>query len=259
MSQDSISSEKKPARSTWLAFLTALQFLTIFPPLIRRPFTAAELGRSVGFYPLVGLLMGIFLAGSNALLFLLFPKLVGLALVLALWIIASGVLHLDGFLDTCDGLFGGQNPQNRMEIMRDERLGAYAFAGGILLILLKYSTLNAVPNVYHGLILAPTISRWGMALALAFFPYARSTGIGRDIKNMVGRKEVILASIITFLIVVVVNPWQGLAALIAVAVLVYVVAKLFLRFLPGLTGDTYGAINELSELLVLLILCARLL
>ena len=258
MSQDQTSTESKSLLSALLAFITAVQFLTIFPPIIRRPFTSSELGRSVGYYPLVGLLLGIILAGSHAFFNLIFPKLVSLALVLTLWIIASGALHLDGFLDTCDGIFGGRDPQNRMEIMRDERLGAYAFAGGILLILLKYSTLNTVDNVSDGIILATSLSRWGMVLAITTFPYARSMGIGRDIKNMVKLKDFFLASIFTILIVVVINPWHGLIALFAITILVYIVAKLILRLLPGLTGDTYGAINELSELLVLLVFCSRL-
>jgi adenosylcobinamide-GDP ribazoletransferase len=257
MSHEKTSSDRKPFLTAWFAFLTAVQFLTVFPPIIRRPFTPSELGRSVGFYPVVGLLLGIILVGSRALLILIFPKSVCLALILALWIIASGALHLDGFLDTCDGVLGGRDAQNRLEIMRDERLGAFAFAGGILLILLKYTTLTSIGNVSEGIILATTLSHWSMALAITFFPYARPTGIGRDIKNMVRQKDFILATIFTLLVLIVVNPWEGLICFIAITVMVYVVSKLMLRLLGGLTGDIYGTINELSELLVLLILCSR--
>ena len=64
--------------------------------------------------------------------------------MLAAWVVLTGALHLDGFLDAADGLLGGFTPERRLEIMRDERRGAYALAGGILLMLLQYSTLNAL-------------------------------------------------------------------------------------------------------------------
>ena len=106
------------------AFLAALQFLLITPAFIRRPFTPSEMGRSVGFYPLVGLLLGGILAAADALLGLQWPIPIRCTLVLGLWIILTGALHLDGFLDSCDGLLGGETPERRMEIMRDERVGA---------------------------------------------------------------------------------------------------------------------------------------
>ena len=141
-----------PPRRSWLAavrgvfvaFLAALQFLTIVPPLIRRPFTAVELGRSVGWFPLVGLLLGGVLAGTDRVLGLVFPPAVSAALLLAVWVLLTGGLHLDGFLDSCDGLFGGRTPEARLRIMRDERVGAYAVIGGVLLLLMKYACLTSL-------------------------------------------------------------------------------------------------------------------
>ena len=112
--------EKRPSPVT--AFLTAVQFLLVSPAFIKRPFTAPELGAAVGFYPLVGLILGgILLAADYGLSFFM-PPLVRAALLLALWVILTGALHLDGFLDACDGLFGGYTPEARLEIMRDERV-----------------------------------------------------------------------------------------------------------------------------------------
>ena len=134
--------EKSP--STLTAFLTAVQFLLISPAFIKRPFTARELGAAVGFYPLVGLILGGLLLAADYLLGLFMPPLVRIALLLALWVILTGALHLDGFLDACDGLLGGFTPESRLEIMRDERVGAFALAGGVLLLLVKFSALSAV-------------------------------------------------------------------------------------------------------------------
>ena len=123
--------------------LAALQFLTIFPPVIKRPFTIQELGRSAGFYPLVGLLLGGLMAGGYWLLGMVFPVPIVLVLVLVVWVTFTRALHVDGFMDCCDGLFGGFTPERRLEIMRDSRVGAFGVVGGALLVLAKYTFLAA--------------------------------------------------------------------------------------------------------------------
>lgn len=240
------------------AFLTALQFLTIFPPFIKRPFTQKELSHSVGFYPLVGLFLGAFLTGSYTLIMIIFPRSISLVLVLILWIVATGALHLDGFLDTCDGLFGGRNPQERLQIMRDERVGAYAFAGGVLLLLLKFTSLTNVSNVYRALLIAPLISRWAIAWAVIKFPYARREGLGYEIKSTAGNTELVIATSIAFGSSFLIATWQGLIAFFIAALSVIIIGKLSLRWIPGLTGDIYGAINELIEVTTLLIFSASI-
>src|SRR5438128_442116 len=103
-----------------IAFLAALQFLTLMPPVVRRPFTRDELGRAVGFFPVVGLLLGGWLAGADRLCeWLRLPPGVAAVFVLVAWVTATGALHLDGLLDSCDGLFGGGTPDDRLRIMRD--------------------------------------------------------------------------------------------------------------------------------------------
>lgn len=239
-----------------IAFLAALQFLTIFPPVIRRPFTPAELGSAAGFYPLVGLLLGAALFAADYLLHFLVPAPVRAALILAFWVILSGALHLDGFLDTCDGLLGGLTPESRLKIMRDERVGAYALSGGVLLLLVKFTALGALKQPFGALILAPTLSRWGMSFALFAFPYARSQGLGREIKNHITWREIILASLIALPIAWFTTEWVGLLAFGAAALITWSGSIFVLHRLDGLTGDTYGALNELIETSVLLILLA---
>ena len=158
----------RPRGSPFLAPVLALQFLTVAPSIIQRAFTPAELGWAVGFFPLVGLLLGGLLAGLDAVLGLVFPASVSTALVLAAWVLLTGALHLDGFLDACDGLLGGSSPEERLRILRDERVGAFAVAGGILLLLTKYTALAAVPGRAAALvILAP--GALGMTLAVVAF------------------------------------------------------------------------------------------
>ncbi len=237
----------------WLIALpAAVQFLTVAPPLVRRPFTPTELGRAVGWFTLVGVLLGAALAGTDYALGLLFSPIVTAALLLATWVLATGALHLDGFLDTCDGLFGGHTPEARLRIMRDERVGAFAVIGGVLLLLVKYSCLAEVPSRAVALIVAPTTARWGLAVAVVAFPYARAEGSGRWMKDHAGWRQVTIASITALVTVAVAAGWLGLAVIALAGVATVAGAAFVLRRLPGLTGDVYGALCEMLETLTLL-------
>ena len=105
----------------------------------------------------------------DAALRLVFPGSVAAALVLVAWVALTGALHLDGFLDACDGLLGGGTPEERLRIMRDERVGAFALAGGILLLLVKYSALAAVPGAPPHWCL-PALWALGDDAAVVIFP-----------------------------------------------------------------------------------------
>jgi adenosylcobinamide-GDP ribazoletransferase len=239
------------------ALVAALQFLLVTPAFVRRAFTAQELGRATAFYPLVGLLLGGLLALADFLLGYLFPIEVRSALALALWILLTGALHFDGFLDSCDGLLGGATPERRMEIMRDERTGAFGLAGGALMLLILFSALNAVEaQRWVVLLVAPVLGRWAMTLAVVIFPYARPEGLGRDIKDNAHSAQAIIATVTMLIIVdavaLVRQDFAPLVAVVAAAAVCWLSAVFVLRRIPGMTGDTYGAINLLVEASVLL-------
>src|SRR3954468_15825082 len=122
-------------------FLAALKFLTTLPVPLRKPVEAEDLARGGRYFPLVGLLLGLILTLVYGLLILFLPSsLVTLLLVIAL-LVLTGALHFDGFLDSCDGLFGYHSTERRLEIMRDSRVGTFGVAGGICLLALKYAGL----------------------------------------------------------------------------------------------------------------------
>jgi adenosylcobinamide-GDP ribazoletransferase len=238
----------------------AVQFLTVAPPLVRRPFSPEELGRSVGWFPLVGLLLGGLLAGLDWGLAWLFPTGVTAALVLAVWVLATGALHLDGFLDSCDGLLGGRTPEERLRIMRDEHVGAFAVVGGVLLMLVKYAALAGNANPLPALVLAPGVGRWGMALAVVAYPYARAEGLGRVMADNAGGSGedfcTALLAVVAAAIAVGSGDWHALLAIPLALPAIWLVGWFVLRRLPGFTGDVYGALCELLETLVLLLFVA---
>ncbi len=239
------------------SFLAALQFLLLTPAFIRRTFTPQEMGKAVGFYPLVGLLLGAILAIVDILLGFIFPIQVRSALILALWVVLTGGLHLDGFLDACDGLLGGSTPERRMEIMRDERVGAFALAGGVLLLLIFFASLNVSMSArWAALLLAPLLGRWAISLALVMYPYARPSGLGRDIKDHAGRTELMLATLTSaaaaLLAAIVARNLAPVLALVVAFGAFWLSARFILQRIPGMTGDTYGVIDMLVEAGVLL-------
>jgi adenosylcobinamide-GDP ribazoletransferase len=236
-----------------ISFLCALQFLTLFPPLVKRQFTQRELGGSIAFYPLVGFLLGGILFGLNLLLGRFAPTEVRAALVLTIWIALTGALHLDGFLDSMDGLFGGFTPSKRLEIMRDERIGAFGFAAGGLLLLLKYSALTNLSTANPVLILIPMFSRWGISLAVGVFPYGRDQGLGREIKDNIRQGDLWLAAGIVLALGWLLMGWPVIITAGFVAGTIWLIGVFILRKIPGMTGDIYGAMNEIIEVIFLIL------
>jgi len=235
-----------------ITLVAAFQFLTILPVVVQRAFTPQEMGRAAGWFPLVGLALGGVLFGLAMGLRMIFPPSVVAVLVLATWLLLTRALHFDGFLDTCDGLFGGFTPERRLEIMRDSRVGAFGVAGGVLLLLTKYAAIATLPNLSE-LVLAPVFGRWVLSMAVFAYPYAREKGLGRDMKDNVRWHQILLATIITLLAAGLIGGWAGLIAFVLAGVTLWLGAGFILRSIPGLTGDSYGALCELTELTVLLL------
>jgi len=233
-----------------ISIIAAFQFLTIFPTLIRRMFTAQEMGRAVAWFPLVGVALGLALYGVNTLSRLLFPASVSAALTLFAWIIFTRAFHLDGFMDTCDGLFGGWTPERRLEIMKDSRMGAFGVAGGILVLLTEFAALQSSANLFSALMLSTTLGRWASPLVIYAFPYAREGGLGIEMKRNVSIREIFLATLIAGITAWLVYEWTGFAVLLGAAILGFLIAVYAMRLLPGLTGDIYGTVNTLVEMLV---------
>ncbi len=244
------------AMSLLISLITAFQFLTILPPISRREIELADLGRAVGWFPLVGLAIGAFLAAFHWGLSQLFPPGIVAVFTLGSWILASGAIHFDGFLDSCDGLFGGRTPERRLEIMRDHRVGAFAVAGGGLLLLLKYNAILALPQATMPLLLAPMLGRWSIAMAIVFFPYARKEGLGRAMKDHAHWPQALQATTIAVLAAAILGGGLGILTMLIVGFSLLLAIAFIQRRIPGLTGDSYGALCELMETVALLAMVA---
>ena len=234
------------------SFLTALQFLTRIHLVRQENLTAEDFGRSTRFFPLVGVVLGALylLAALACLAFLGLPSYTGKAILVLLPLLLTGGLHVDGFMDTVDGL-----RERMLEIMKDSRTGSFGVAAFAGLLLLNWSLLLDLPApvLLIGIFIMPIIGRMAMLFAVAHFPYARPSGMGQAFAAMADRRAVLIGLVTSLLFVA---PW-GIAAITALLIgLLF--AFLFGRYaekkLGGLTGDVYGAIELMTEVLVLFIL-----
>ena len=249
----------RAARYLLAPLLIAASFLTILPVGVSSA-ADREISRSRGWYPAVGIGYGLLLAGIAALCGLLdiAPPLTAALLVAAL-AIGNRFLHLDGLMDVCDGILGGHTAERRLEIMRDSRVGAFAVAGAACILLIKYGALSTllstgIPDdashaVWPMLLLFPTTSRWTMTLLLTAFPYGRQQGIGTAFAAA-GRPWLpTLLALLTALAVAIGAAGPGGVAILAGASAL----ALFFGYWAsrqlggGLTGDCYGAANEIVE------------
>lgn len=226
------------------------------------------MAQALPWFPLVGALLGLALVALDWALAFVFPLGIRAVTLLAFDALATGMLHLDGFIDCCDALLGTRSVERRLEILRDSRVGAYGVIGGILLLLAKFAALSALvgPPRVLALLIAPILGRWGMVYAVTRYSYARSSGAGAPFRSR-HFSQLVLASVAMVVLLVagalVIGNYATsiptllvLAGLLLVATLVTLLAWLAWasrRLGGGLTGDTYGAACVLMELTVLVL------
>lgn len=236
-----------------LVFWIALQFLSTLPVRLPGMPEPAQLGRSLLFYPLVGLLFGGLLWGLDALL-LGTPLLLHGALLLTAWVLLSGGLHLDGLADSADAWLGGFGDRERtLLIMKDPRSGPIAVITLVLVLLLKFAALLALIEQRQtlALIIVPVLGRGALLGLFLTTPYVRAGGLGQALADHLPRHsgwQVLLACALGGVLVA---GWVGVTALV-IAVAVFIgLRQMMLRRLGGCTGDTAGALLELLEMVVL--------
>lgn len=233
------------------AFFTALAFLTRLPVPVRMD--SQDWNKSASYYPLVGLVIGVLLALSNEALSLLFPPLVRGVLVTAGWVFLTGGLHMDGLMDTTDGMASNRDREQTLSIMKDSRVGAMGVLAGILLLGIKASTLAYLDPAFAPLLIAPVAARTGMTAAIVFFPYVREDGIGLGLREGLSPFRLGFALVSGLAVIVFMAGWWTLLVLAGTVLVIALIAWMVLRRLGGLTGDVYGCMAESVEAAILLL------
>ncbi len=269
-----------------MSFLAALTFLTVIPIRTRTMFPPRAVERAMLWFPAVGALIGAATAAALYGFTHLLPGFLPEAGAVVFLVALTGALHLDGVADSFDGLFGGHDREARLRIMKDTRIGAYGLAAVVCVLLLKVAAVAAladyewshrlVPPSPHwpggasggswprtgllewfgvqrwaqvvAVVLMPVWGRWMMTLAAGVGPYARPEGTGAAfVRSMTLSRAGVLSGIPLVLTAVLLG-WPGLVAGVAATVLMLGVLLWWRAKLGGVTGDTLGALGELTEL-----------
>ncbi len=234
-------------------FWIALQFLTILPIDLKVMPSAKQNAQAMLFYPLVGLLIGLFLFAS-AMLFAKLPIILSAALILVLWIWLTGGLHLDGLADTADAWVGGfGDPERTLNIMKDPACGPIGVLSLVVICLLKFVALYVLleQQIAAFLIVLPMLGRSVPLFLFLTTPYVRTQGLGRSMTDFMPKKRLWMVLVITIALLCMFK-WLGLIALLVFLVMLFYMRSLFIKRIGGITGDTVGAAIELAEIGVLL-------
>jgi adenosylcobinamide-GDP ribazoletransferase len=239
----------------WRA-LGALGFLTVLPLPARAH--GMPTGVTLACFGPAGLLLGGAAAGLEVVLAPVLPVAARSALLLALLAAACGAMHLDGLMDSADGLFGGRTRDRRLEIMRDSRVGGYGMAAAVVVVLVQYAALVSVSERRPLAVLAAVgVSRAASALALGVARPARDSGLA-SVYSVAGRRVAgVIAFAVASAVAVPLCGWRGVAACGVALLVVAVVVAVFRRRVGGMTGDGFGAVVELSLAGALLCLAAQ--
>ncbi|MEO1323105.1 MAG: adenosylcobinamide-GDP ribazoletransferase [Pseudomonadota bacterium] len=241
-------------RHEWAAFLLAVQFLTRVPILVDGIYTSERMAASVRYYPVVGLLVG----AASALIFVLaqtlFPHTIAILLAIAAGLLLTGGFHEDGLADTFDGIGGGQTPERALEIMKDSRLGTYGTLALVAALALKVATLAALPAalVIAALVAGHGLSRLSAVMVIATSDYVRDEGTGKP----VARDLPILSLVFVLATGIAIGigwclfraPDPFACGMLGLFIGHVLMRLLFERKLGGYTGDTLGAVQQISEI-----------
>lgn len=243
-------------------FTASLAFCTRLP-LVHSAFAeGTDIARASWAFPLVGAGVGLlgglvcWLAASMGL----HPFLSGV-LALGTTMFATGCLHEDGLADTADGMGGGATPQRKMEIMRDSGIGAYGAAALTLSMMLRAGAIASLPGpglMASALFAAHAGSRAALPALMRTVPPARADGLSAQ----AGRppfNSVVTAALIGIAALIIGLGFSGaLIAAALVATATYIIGRLCIAQIGGQTGDVLGALEQVSEILILLVAAAWL-
>ncbi|WZL71786.1 adenosylcobinamide-GDP ribazoletransferase [Clostridiaceae bacterium 35-E11] len=233
-------------------FILMMQFLTRIPINIYINVDEDHFRDGIIFFPLVGLIIGMFTVSVYYLAYRLGGAFLAAVLAVAAEVFITGGLHLDGLGDTFDGVYSNRPKDRILEIMKDSRLGTNAALAILITILVKVAFLYSFDTqaIYAVILLMPVFSRLCLVYASRFSVYARSNGMGNFFIGQINNQHVLVAILIT-VIISLMNIWAMPFLLIGYAFSVYYVRHITGK-IGGMTGDTLGALCELSELVYLL-------
>jgi len=263
------------------ALVTAFQFLTIIPLRTKSQISERDVYNSAAFFPFIGAFQGLFLVFLSCVFLKILSTEIATAFALSSYVLITGGFHLDGLSDTFDALSvkssgdKERDIEKRLRVMKDSTVGPMGVIAIVFFLLLKYLLMADIlrtdnPNKYFLFFLMPVFSKWAMVITMYHGRSARADGIGRTFLEHVGLRQIVFATgvLISFL-----TGWYllgylawnlsgqmvGLCVLLSffetifIMLVCFILKYLFNTRFGGLTGDNFGAIHEITEIVFLTI------
>jgi adenosylcobinamide-GDP ribazoletransferase len=259
----------------WFSFWYAIAFLTRIPAVNLSKalkLNNKEISQgSLYFYPLVGLIIGLLMSAvyfvcawqvnnTNVLASTGFDSssLVIAALMLLVWCLITGGLHLDGLADAADAWVGGYGDKQRtLDIMKDPTVGPMGAMLVVLVLLLKFAALVVLVDKAEGFYLigliltVPMLARFSILPLFYFTPYVREKGLGSNLKQSINPILFIIVTTVCMLLTVVFVQQKSIFILILATAILLWARNIMMQRIEGTTGDTAGAMIEVQEALLL--------
>jgi adenosylcobinamide-GDP ribazoletransferase len=222
--------------------------MTRLPININLEATEEDFQKSVVYFPVIGLIVGALLSGMFYLSNMVFGILLSSVIVFIAEILITGGIHLDGLADSCDGLYSYRNKERILEIMKDSRIGANGVLVLICYSMIKIALYNELgPKILPtALVLMPVFTKLAMMFSCRFFKYAREKGMGNFFIGHVSNTQLLTGTLFTFLIT-----FLDIRYLIVLPIVIFISAVYsahVTKIIDGITGDTLGALNEVSSI-----------
>jgi adenosylcobinamide-GDP ribazoletransferase len=231
---------------------TAFQFLTRIP-MPSTKFEADSLSRSIKFFPLVGLIVGLGAVLLQRIVILHLGRSLAALVVLVYLVLVTGCFHEDGLADAADGFGGGWTKDQILIIMKDSRIGSYGATALVLSLLARYLLLASLPLEHFSsyMILSQVLCRWtSLPLSYLLPPAREQAGQGARIARLTSKSSLAFASLFSFVIAALLLRWSAIAPILLAILAVVLTGWFYSRKIGGVTGDCFGATNQLAEIAI---------
>ena len=238
-------------------FIILLQFMTRIPIPLKINYSEKKLGKSIKFFPLVGLIIGLILYFANFLITVYFKNIFYNKTIIAIFLIIleiliAGIIHIDGLADTFDGLFSYAKKEKMLEIMKDSRIGTNGAVVLILYFITKTVLISEIiTTTPKYLIIFPIIARLSTPVNAGLSNYARKSGMSNAIISENGIFEVIFSLALSIILVFYIIGIEGIITIFIAFIFIIIFMLNVRKKIDGITGDTMGASLELTSILVL--------
>ena len=243
--------------SSTRGLITAFTFLSRLPMPHLHDYQPRDAGAALPWFPVVGLAIGMTMAALAWLLLPLLPEVPLAAMLVLMWVLVTGALHLDGLADSADAWLSGAERERALQIMKDPHCGSAAVALVACVLLIKFSTLQVLlsRDALVSIGLVPLLGRALVLILMQTTAYVSPGGIGQHFIDHRNDASVWCAIVLSALVALMALPlWQAITCALATGLVLLGLRKLMIKRLGGCTGDTQGATIEISEAALLLCL-----